>query len=305
MAISATQLLKNVTQSKRKVLIACCVFLVLAAAVTAVFLSRTSQNDSSELRQNIAQMEKAVKSDPHNADLRVALALGYYQADSLQQAISQLKTALDFNQNHQSALMLLGDIYMNLKRYPEAQACYQKLVELNPIEQMTFSSRQIEGAYYQLGAANYNMGNWTGAAAVLESTLIIDNSDSDAWYLLGKSYQKLEQFEKAVECFRKTVRYVPNYKEAYQSMGECFEKLGQDVYARYAKAMVAYSSGSTQEALTQLQIITAEKPDYTDAVLGLALAYEKAGDTDKAKAAYEKVLELDPEDWLAKAKLGR
>ncbi len=304
MSLSMAPVRKYFAGRSRDVLIAACVLVAIMGIVTYVAVSR-GPHPGESIKQQITELEKAVKADPHNADGRVALAITYYQAGERQQAISQLKTALKFNDSHQGALLLLGDIYMVLGQYQDAIPNYQKVVSLNPIGQLQFPSAQVEGAYYQLGAAYFNTNSFSDAAKTLEGALIIDGSDADAWLLLGKTYQQTGELEKSIECFKKAVNYVPNYSEAYQLMAQSYERLGQTTYAEYARAMVAYSAGSAQEAVTQLEKVVAEKPDFADAYLGLALAYEKVGMPDKATSAYQKVLGIDPENWLALAKLGK
>lgn len=289
---------------RRQIILAACVLIFMLGVVAYVAVSRIPIGGPAT-QQQIAQLKKAIKDDPHDANTRVSLATAYYQAGAEQRSIAELKTALKLNDSHQGALILLGDIYMEQDNYKDAIPLYEKVVELNPVDRMLFPSRQIEGAYYQLGAAYLKTKNFSDAAMTLENTLLIDGSDADAWYLLGNTYQELGEVEKAVECYKKAVRYVPNYTESYQAMAKCYEKLGQNSYADYAKAMVAYSSRSAQEAVTQLEKVTAEQPAFVEGFLGLALAYEKIGASDKAAGAYQKVLSLDPENWLATAKLGR
>jgi len=304
MAINATAIREYYQNNKRKILIAGACFLLLIAAITT-FMVMGGANPNKAVQAAIAQHKKAVQADPHDPNLRVSLALTYFQGGQVSQAISELKTALSLDENHQGARLLLADIYMSQKRYKEAIPNYEIIVAANPVDKMQFPSRDIQSAYFQLGSAYFHVDDFKNAANTLQGALMIDGTDSDAWYLLGQSFAKTGELDKAVAAYQKAVLFVPDFKEAYQGMAECFDKLGEASYAAYARAMVTYSSGAAQAAIPQLEKVTAEKPEFIDGFLGLALAYEKTLQKDKATAAYEKVLLLDPENWLAKAKLGR
>ncbi|MFC1864571.1 tetratricopeptide repeat protein [Chloroflexota bacterium] len=81
------------------------------------------------------------------------------------------------------------------------------------------------------------------------------------------------------------------------------KKTGQEELASYASAMVDYCSGLTDQAITQLEETIAINQNCAEVYIGLGLAYEKKGDINKAIAAYERALYLQPDSWLAKAKV--
>ncbi|MBY0479970.1 MAG: tetratricopeptide repeat protein [Chitinophagaceae bacterium] len=57
-------------------------------------------------------------------------------------AIKNYQEALNINQKHEDALYYIGNMFMNLDNYKQAQSSWEKLVEINP---------QSERAYIQLG----------------------------------------------------------------------------------------------------------------------------------------------------------
>lgn len=290
--------------SKRNVILAASFVVIVAGVITFAVFSSNS-NASPAMKQQIANLQSAVNQNPHDADSRVSLALAYYQAGNVNRAISELQTAIKLNPTHQGATLLLADIYMEKKRYNDAVPYYIKVIEASGNSPMHGISRELEGAYYQLGNAYIHLGKTADAIKAFESALNIDASDADAWYLLATGFQAMGQYDKAIEAFKESVRFVPNFKEAYQGLAECYDKSGQNVYAAYARAMIAYSSGSMQDALTQLKAVVAQKSDIHEVYLGMGLVYEELGQKDDAKQAYQKTLALDPENWLAKSKLGQ
>jgi len=278
-----------------------CLVIVIGGVIAYLVTSRDQPGELVE--REVTKLEEIVAQNPDDPDKRVELALLYSEAGSLEQAIEQLKVALEINESHQGALVALGDIYMELGRYEEAIEPYLKVVELNEDNPMRGISRQLEGVYYYLGVAYFNLGKSEEAIESLEEALAIDRTDADAWYMLGATYQHMGEMEKAIDAFKEAVRFVPNFAEAYQSLAQCYEKTGQENLARYARAMVSYSSGDISGAVRQLEEVVATAPDVAEAYLGLGLAYEKEGQVEKAISAYQQALRIDPDMWLAQAKL--
>ncbi|HEY83263.1 MAG TPA: tetratricopeptide repeat protein [Dehalococcoidia bacterium] len=283
------------------ILVAAGLAIVIGGVTAYLLISRDQPGELVE--REVARLEKVVAQNPDDPDKRVELALFYYEAGSLEQATDQLKAALELDGSHQGALVALGDIYMEQGRYEEALEPYLKVVELNEDNPLRGVSRQLEGVYYYLGVAYFNLEKPEKAIEYLEEALSIDRTDADAWYTLGATYQHTGELEKAIESFKQAVRFVPNFAEAYQGLAQCYKKTGQEGLARYAEAMVSYSSGATGKAVRQLEEVVAIMPDLADAYLGLGLAYEKEGQIEKAISAYQQALNLDPDIWLAQAKL--
>jgi tetratricopeptide (TPR) repeat protein len=283
------------------ILLAAGLAIVIAGVVTYLLLPREQPGELVE--REVARLEKIVAQNPDDPDRRVELALLYSETGALEQALVQLQAALELDDSHQGALVALGDIYMEQGRYQEALEPYLKVVELNQDNPLRGVSRQLEGVYYYLGVAYFNLGQSEKAIESLEEALAIDRTDADAWYMLGATYQHIGELEKAIDSFKQAVRFVPNFAEAYQGLAECYEKTGQGSLARYAEAMVSYSSGALTKAIKQLEEVVTTAPELAEAYLGLGLAYEKEGQVEKAISAYQQALNLDPDIWLAQAKL--
>ena len=62
------------------------------------------------------------------------------------------------------------------------------------------------------------------------------------------------------------------------------------------RALCQLYEGDTSGATSALEQLTADSPDYGPAWANLGLAYEVSGDTAKAKEAYQKAEEADPDD---------
>ena len=65
---------------------------------------------------------------------------------------------------------------------------------------------------------------------------------------------------------------------------------------RVNRALCLFYEGRTDDAATALQETTTTFPDYAAGWQGLGAVYESQGKTEDAIAAYEKAIELDPDD---------
>ncbi len=87
------------------------------------------------------------------------------------------------------------------------------------------------------------------------------------------------------ELLDKAVGYYDDYLEHEDSSS-----------VRVSRALCLYYQGKTDDAASSLEGVTTDYPDYAPAWQGLGAVYESQGKTDEAIAAYEKAIELDPDD---------
>ena len=66
--------------------------------------------------------------------------------------------------------------------------------------------------------------------------------------------------------------------------------------ARAERAMCEYYLGDAETATADLEALTTDDPEYATGWYDLGLLYEGQGQTDEALAAYQKAVELDPDD---------
>lgn len=151
----------------------------------------------------------------------------------------------------------------------------------------------------------------------------------------GKEFYRDDRDEKALEAFQEAIKLDPDLAEAYFRLGLTYDALGQQQEAEtaYRKAVETYkkyfSTAENQkdaeahynlaqtyaglhlytEAVREYRQATKLKEDDADIYYDLGTALSKLAQYDEAAAAFEKSLELDPEnyraeDGLAEAKEG-
>lgn len=102
------------------------------------------------------------------------------------------------------------------------------------------------------------------------------NSEALKFYNLGIDESKKENYEKAIEYYKKAVVFDPEFAFAYDNIGICYRRLN-----KFDEAIDAYEKS--------LKI----DPKGTMPLQNIAVAYQYKKDYKKAVKAYEKLAELD------------
>lgn len=284
---------------------------VLLAVTTVAFgiyyyLTFVVPRDSGSVAEaTVGGLEGMVQENPNDPNLRAAVANLYFQQGDYEQAVTQAQAALKLAPQHQSALLVLAQARRKLGREEEALKTFQEVVDLNRDNPMAKSSRTLAAAYFALGQIAASRGRPEDAITGFEGALGIDAGDADARFELGKAHQSLGHHEKALDAFGAAVRYVPEFREAYEAMLSSYQALANPAGVGYARGMVAYATGESAAAVALLKEATVASSEWPEAHLGLGLALEQLGRTEEARAEYQRALQLNGKDFLAGYSLER
>ncbi len=132
------------------------------------------------------------------------------------------------------------------------------------------------------------------AAAVQEyrAVLAVDFTRNGARYMIGMSYQQLEDWDRAFDTFENAVRIDSLAMNSWYQLGRT-GVLGQPNLDRAIEAYQFYLSVDHQPGT----------PDHASAHWRLGMIYELQGDGAVARQEYERALGLDPEHEDAKKAL--
>ncbi len=99
------------------------------------------------------------------------------------------------------------------------------------------------------------------------------------YLVLGNSYYRSGEYEKAIELYNKAIGLDPKYAKAYNDRG------------------IAYGEGKRQfdKAIADYNKAIEINPKYAKAYNNRGIIYKREGQYDKAIADYTKVIEINPE----------
>jgi len=203
-----------------------------------------------------------------------------------------------------NAQLKMGILLYEIKRYQEAIAAYEKLVEIAPPdhESVTTANYQIAVCYFQLGQAaeesekqQYFQASAEASEATLKGDLDADMSLS-VYYALGLAKGGLKDQAGATKAFQQVVALSEQVKD------EKRQSSVDDAHSRLAELYL--DQGQFEPAIREYEYIinhSQEKETHARSYFSIALAYdEHLKDYDKAIANYKNALPLT-DDVLTKA----
>ena len=213
---------------------------------------------------------KAIELEPGNAGAYLGRGDAYVQLGQLREALQDYNKALEFEPDYSGAYLRRGNAYVRLEQFEEALQDYSKVIELEP---------NNAGVYVGRGYVYERLGQLEEALRDYSKAVEIEADNYKAHLGRGLLYQKLGEKEKAIEEYTKVIELQP---EAVEIFG---------VY--YNRGLIYDERGQTWKAIRDYEKAVEFKPDYVDAVVQLALAYEKVGDEAKALSMWRKAEALE------------
>lgn len=211
-----------------------------------------------------------------------------YKDDFIREALDILQKTLVKDENFAISYYELGNIYANLGEYIKARNFYNnalqkteapeaqdeirdKLTEIN-------DNAEIEESLYFIGKGDYN-------SAIKKLTGLLSNKKrADAYYYLGVAYQNIGQYENSIMAFENSLDTGAEFRELYNDyaislylsdrqvdalsvIAEGLEKFPQDPRLTYNKIQINLTLGNIGKAKEDIdELLTYD--DLTDEIRG-------------------------------------
>jgi predicted Zn-dependent protease len=163
-----------------------------------------------------------------------------------------------------------GEAYRKDGKYQEALAEYNEALKIR---------KNIAQPHHGIGLVYQAQGKHNQAISEYKSATRMDPDYIFAYNDMGTAYISMRRYDEAVLAFTKAIEVYENFSDAHANLGEAYYKLNK------------YS-----EAIESLGMAIALNEGHPRAYTTLGLTYEAMGDTTKAIAAYEKAVEVAPEE---------
>ncbi|WP_291860514.1 caspase family protein [Bradyrhizobium sp.] len=175
-------------------------------------------------------------------------------------ALSDLAEALRINPNFANAHIMRGLVWWKLRRLDDALADYARAIELNPKSSLVYNNRGL--IWLDKGEIDRAIADSDTAIRLEPKNGSLYNTRATAWRLKGDLVRALFDHDQAVRLTRNSL--------AYSNRAETFRYKGD-----FARSIADY-----EEALRM-------RSDFTPALTGLGLTYERMGDTATARSKFE------------------
>ena len=227
---------------------------------------------------------KVLFVDSSNTQAYIGMARVYALVNNPGMATGYLQKAYEIDPHLSEAYFLEGMIYRadyeetgreeSIKR---ALSSFQTAVEQNP---------SYYSAYIQMGVINHKLKNDI-ALDYYNTAITLEPKSTEAWYNKGKFFQDVQMLEEAKQCYRIVSSFDSLHSEAYYNQG--FIKMELENELDSAIYFFDYT----------IQVDSLHIYAYNN----LGLAYERNGEVEKAKSAYRKAIDINPDFKLAKKNL--
>jgi tetratricopeptide (TPR) repeat protein len=181
------------------------------------------------------------------------------------EALKYLDQSLTLDPKHFQSYNLRGLAYLMKAQLPEAQASFEKCVELAP---------KFSDALNNLGTVLQERGEAAGAQDAFLKAFTIDGN-YNAGFNLAKIYFQQGKLDEALDYVQRSLRKFPRSLLALNLQGLIFE-----------------SQNKLDEAVSSYAAALGVVPDEPNVLFNQAVAYFKRNDFDKVKTQTDKILRL-------------
>jgi tetratricopeptide (TPR) repeat protein len=265
-----------------------------------------------------AELQKTIQLDPNFAAAYDFLIRTYIASNKLPQAVTQLQGLLSKDPNDMPALMTLALVYERLKDFPKARDAYERLlsiqsnfvpalnnlaylytVHLNNLDkayELARKARELSGNDASvgdtLGWVLYKRGDYQQALPILQESAQKADDNPVIQFHLGMTAYMMGQADLARAAFKKAASAPKDFPD-------------KDESKRRLVLLESGTTGSQALSVVQLEEMTKQQPNDVIAQMRLGEAYQKQGGADKAAAAFEQAVKVNPKLTAAITKLAQ
>jgi tetratricopeptide (TPR) repeat protein len=255
---------------------------------------------------------RALKVDPNNSPLQMALADLYSRQGRLDEAQEMLETLLEQNPEQSGLNYIFGEFLLRRGLGKEALAQYEETVEKDP------ARHQARDRLYDMYLTRNEIDKARALADSLEKAL---PNDPGINYFKGRNYLLDSKNKEALAAFSEAIKLLPNFAPAFRRVGqlelqfgkgnEAIEHLNQaiaidstDVGARLSLARILFRRSEFTSAAEHLDQILARYPRQLGANILRADIALIEGETEKARKVYDLLIKSFPNSPSGFFKLG-
>lgn len=226
-----------------------------------------------------------------------------FKIGDLDRAEAQVKQALTLDPNHEPSLLLVANIHLRKKAFPQAEQFLLRALRNNPT--------QVE-ALSLYGKLLLAMNRFVEAEEVFRKALAFGGGDrGEIYYQLGLLAQREKRLGEAQQYFRQALAEKPHATEVILALIRILEDIGQkaevqDLVAEglrrdprhpqllYLAGTSALQRGDYSSAAAHLEEAVKVRPDWVEALNALGVALLHLGRRAEARLFYQEVNRLDP-----------
>tara|TARA_R110001592_G_scaffold126336_1_gene337468 strand:- start:95744 stop:98470 length:2727 start_codon:yes stop_codon:yes gene_type:complete len=283
--------------------------------------------EAGELKSATIELKSLLQTAPNNAEARLLLGRTAYQQGDMRDAEFQLTKASRLGLDSTSVVPMLAKVLLALNSYEqlraislqdldqEAQASVlasQGLAELqqgNKTEGQILISKAFELApeshYVAVAMSRMLLDqsepDYDGARSMLDSVVVADPGDANAWSALAKLEVQEQQLEAAEQAYNKAIEGTANnsadmlrrtmtriqlkkYDLAQKDIDILIKRLPNSPSVYYAQGLIHMHTGNFPDALSAFEIALWDDDNFPQALLYSGMINLQEGNFNQAEA---------------------
>ena len=213
--------------------------------------------------------EQILVTKPDHFDALQLLGVLFAQVKKYPQAVKFLSKALEINPNHLGTINNKGNALKDLKRFEEALASYDQVISID--------SNHV-GAQNNRGLALKDLKRFEEALASYDQAITINPDYVDAYINRGNLLRDLKRFEEALASYDRAISLNPNHAVAYSNRGNSLRDL-----MRFEEALASYDRAISLN------------PNHAGTFCNRGIVLQGLQRADEALASYDRAIEIDPD----------
>ena len=228
----------------------------------------------------VAQLDKInteIRMDSLNPDLYERRAAMYLEHEAYNEAFKDITTALELDSTYSGYHVTLADVYLGMGKLQKTVGSLEKAISLD------------EGntdAYLKLAEMSIVIRDYKKALAYIDNALQVDELLEKAYMLRGVILMENGDTVRSIRNFQKAIDVNQRYLEAHIQLGTLYALKKNDLAIDYFNNALNID------------------PQNVDVQYNLGMYYQETGRYEKAISAYNFILGLEPDFYIANFNIG-
>lgn len=220
-------------------------------------------------KDSIRYATKAIEIDATNPEAQITYAKMLAQANGVDSGIAYLNDMIKRFSYTSDYRIALAEIYKSEDRYNQAKEIYEKIVQVD-------SKNKV--AWLGLGESERALGLNDKALKSFLSAAVLDPTDGEALFQVGKLYMETNRFDEAIQQFKRVQRMNPFFPRTHFQIGKA-----------------AFSAGDFATALESSKMEKKLNPNVADSYVLAAEVYTAKRQYAECAAEYSQAMKLRPQ----------
>ena len=227
-----------------------------------------------------SKFDNAIKEAPDNHNLYFQRASYYYDLEGYDQAIDDLKKAIEIDSSFLNYHHLLADVYMDY---------YKSKPALTTLRTAAAQFPDSINTLLKLSEFEFILKQHDESIKTCDRILRKDAQNAEAYYMLGRNFKVRKEVKRAINSFQTCVENDPDHIDAYFELGNLFDQQKNPIAEKYydnalrieprqvgvifAKASHYHNMGKLDKAIENYKKAIVIDSQYADAYYNTGLAY--------------------------------